>query len=159
MFAQPPLKWAPNHALCVYAATRHCQLSCTKILLWKICYRQQRNVLGSSCEVPILSSNFNQLWSLEIFSWSPQYQISRTQVQWEQRWYMRTKGHEETNRRLLWLCERAHKPSENSWSGLRKLFTTGKPQYSHRHKFEDRMLIALNRHLFQTDRRANMAHC
>ena len=159
MFAQPPLEWARNHALCVQQLHVTVNVKCTKILLWKICYRQQRNALGSSCEVPILSSDFIQRCSLEILSWSPQYQISQTYVLWEQRWYMRTKGHEETNRRLLWQCERAQKPFENSLSGLYKLFTSRTPQYSHSHKFEDRMLIPLNRHHFQTDCRANMAHC
>lgn len=111
----------------------------------------------SSCKAPIFSSDFNKLWSLEILSWHPQ--ISRKYVLREQRWYMRTDGHEEANRRLLWQRERAQKPSENSWSGLCKLFMRGIPQYNHSHKFVDRMLTPLNRHHFQTDCRTSKIHC
>jgi len=49
----------------------------------------------------------NQIW---IFTTSlpksPQYQISQKSVQLQQRWYMRTGGYDEGNRRFSGICER-----------------------------------------------------
>jgi hypothetical protein len=63
---------------------------------------------------------------------------------------MRAGGHDEANRRVTRLRERVQKLVVRIMQ-----ITGGTPQYNDSYKFEDRMLIPLTRHHFQTDFRAH----